>query len=92
MSKPAVSNSSLASLIDPLYRPNATVGSGSTAAAIRQELATGQSVGGAFHSQKATDSIRSLERWLSNNPAALPGDRAAAENIIRDMSNALGGR
>jgi RHS repeat-associated protein len=92
MSKPAVSDPALARLIDPLYRPNATVGSGSTAAAIRQELATGQPVGGAFHSQKAADSIRSLERWLSNNPAARPGDRAAAENVIRDMSNALGGR
>ena len=92
MSKPAVSDPALARLIDPLYRPNATVGSGSTAAAIRQELATGQPVGGAFHSQKAADSIRSLERWLSNNPAARTGDRAAAENVIKDMSNALGGR
>ena len=92
MSKPNVSDPSLARLIDPLYRPNATVGSGSTAAAIRQELATGQPVGGAFHSIKAADSIRALERWLSRNPTARPGDRAAAENVIRDMSNALGGR
>jgi RHS repeat-associated protein len=92
MSKPAVADSSLAKLIDQLYRPNATVGSGSTAAAVRQELATGQPVGGAFHSQKAEDGIRSLERWLSNNPTARPGDRAAAENVVRDMSNALGGR
>jgi hypothetical protein len=71
-----VSDPALARLIDPLYRPNATVGSGSTAAAIRQELATGQPVGGAFHSQTAADSIRSLERWLSNNPAARPPARA----------------
>jgi len=92
MSKPEVSDPALAKLIDPLYRPNATIGSGSTAAAVRQELATGQPVGGAFHSQKATDSIRSLERWLSINPTAMPGDRAAAENIIRDMRDALGGR
>lgn len=92
MSKPTVSDPALARLIDPLYRPNATVGSGSTAAAVRQELASGRPVGGAFHSQKAEDSIRALERWLSNNPTALPGDRAAAENVIRDMTNALGGR
>jgi RHS repeat-associated protein len=92
MSKPAVSDPSLARLIDELYRPNATVGSGSTADAVRQELATGQPVGGAFHSQKAEDSIRSLGRWLSNNPTASPGDRAAAENVIKDMKNALGGR
>ncbi|MBH5403175.1 RHS repeat protein, partial [Bradyrhizobium sp. CNPSo 4010] len=92
MSKPAVSDPELARLLDQLYRPNATVGSGSTAAAIREELKTGQAVGGAFHSQKAGDSIRALERWLSNNLTARPGDRAAAENVIRDMRNALGGR
>ncbi|MFI8384436.1 DUF637 domain-containing protein [Pseudomonas sp. NPDC079086] len=91
MEKPVVSDKKLASLIDPLYRPNATVGSGSTAAAIRQELATGQPVGGAFHSQKATDSIVALQKWLDRNSTAAPGDRAAAENVIRDMSNALRG-
>ena len=92
MSKPTVSDSSLARLIDPLYRSNAAVGSGSTAAAVRQELATGQPVSGAFHSQKAGDSIKALERWLANNPSARPGDKAAAENVIRDMNNALRGR
>lgn len=92
MGKPAVSDPVLSKLVDQLYRPNATVGSGSTAAAVRQELTTNQAVGEAFHSQKAADSIRALEKWLSNNPAARPADRAAAENIIRDMSNALRGQ
>lgn len=92
MSKPAVYDPALARLINPLYRENASIGSGSTAAAVRHELATGQPVGGSFDSQKATNSIRALERWMSNNPTARPGDRAAAENVIRDMSNALNGR
>lgn len=92
MSKPAVSDPVLSRLVDEIYRPLATVGSGSTAAAVRQELSTGQAVGGAFHSQKALDSIRALGKWLANNPTARPGDRAAAENIIRDMSNALRGQ
>ncbi|MNL12229.1 hypothetical protein D3C87_1330920 [compost metagenome] len=91
MSKPAVSDPKLSKLIDQLYRPNAKVGSGSTAAAVRQELATGQPVGDAFHSQKAANYIQALESWLANNPTARPGDRAAAENIIRDMRNALRG-
>jgi hypothetical protein len=30
--------------------------------------------------------------WLSKNPTATPGDRAAAENLIRDLRNALGGQ
>lgn len=90
MSKPSVSDSQLSKLVDGLYRPNAKVGSGSTADAFRHELATGQAVGGRFHSQKGTDSIRALNKWLDNNPKASPGDRAAAETIILDLRNALG--
>jgi RHS repeat-associated protein len=91
MSKPAVSDPKLARIIDPLYRANATVGSGSAAAAVRQELATGLAVGGRFHSQKAADSIKALGKWLDKNPTARPGDIAAAQNVIRDMTNALRG-
>jgi hypothetical protein len=43
-----------------------------------------------FHTQKGRDSIISLERWLTNNPTARQGDRATAENIIKDLYNALG--
>ena len=92
MSRPAASNPELNSLLDKLYRPNAQIGSGSTAAAVRQELATGQPVGGAFHSQKAQESITALQRWLNDNPTAAGADRAATENVIRDMQNALNGR
>ncbi len=92
MSKPATSNPQLTSLIDDLYRENAVVGSGSTAAAVREELLTGRPVGGAFHSQKAADAITSLGKWLEKNPTAALGDRAAAENVIKDMKNALGGK
>ncbi len=30
--------------------------------------------------------------WLSKNPTATPGDRAAAKNLILDLRNALGGQ
>ena len=90
MFKPSVNNPQLQKLINGLYRPNAKVGSGSTADAIRYELSTGQAVGGRFHSQKGTDSIRALEKWLGSNPKASLADRAATENIILDMRNALG--
>jgi hypothetical protein len=92
MEKPIVSDKALSSIVNKLYRPNAKVGSGSTAAAVRQELITGRSVGRAFHSQKATDSIVELQRWLGRNPTASAADRAAAENLIIDMKNALRGR
>lgn len=91
MARPATTDPALTSMIGKLYRPNAQIGSGSTAAAVRQELATGQPVGGAFHSQKAQDAIVALGRWLERNPTASAGDRAAAENVIRDMQNALAG-
>lgn len=90
MSKPSVQDTQLQNLMNGLYRPNAKVGSGSTADAIRHELATGEAVGGSFHSQKGADSIRALEKWLGNNPTARPGDRTAAENVILDLRNALG--
>ncbi|NLX96619.1 MAG: hypothetical protein GXY83_10620 [Rhodopirellula sp.] len=91
MQKPHATNPQLAKYLDELYRPGAKIGSGSTAAAVREELAKGVSVGGRTHSQKAADYIRALQKWLRENPTTRPGDRAAAENVIRDMQNALNG-
>jgi hypothetical protein len=82
MSKPSVEDAQLQNLMNGLYRPNAKISSGSTADAIRHELATGEAVGGRLHLQKGADSIRALEKWLGNNPNARPGDRAAAEDVI----------
>ena len=92
MERPHTANSELSGLMDDLYRPGAKVGSGSTAAAVREELATGAQVGGRSHVQKAGDYARALDDWLRRNPTASPGDRAAAENVARDLRNALGGR
>ncbi|WP_449353642.1 hypothetical protein [Streptomyces shaanxiensis] len=91
MAKPYVQDSTLAKFVDTLYRPGAQIGSGSTAAAVRLELANSVTVGGRTHSQKAKDAITYLQNWLSKNPTAAAGDRAAAENLIRDMLNALNG-
>lgn len=92
MEKPHTTNPGLGATLDRLYRPGATVGSGSTAAAVREESRTGGSVGGKQHTQKAQDSVVELQRWLRQNPTASPGDRAAAENVLRDTQNALNGK
>jgi len=92
MGKPAVNDPKLNKIVDKLYRDNATVGNGSTAAAVRSEKSTGQPVGGKFHTQKAEDTIRELNDWISKNPKATPNDKAVAENLIRDMTNALQGK
>lgn len=44
--KPTAENQKFQNAINQLYRPNATVGNGSTMDAIRHELNTGQLVGG----------------------------------------------
>lgn len=92
MAKPPTKDPELSDIMDRLYRADADIGSGSTAAAIRHELATGKPTREAWHSKKAEDRIRNLERWLRKNPHATHGDRAAAENVIRDMQNALKGQ
>lgn len=91
MDKPATTDPALTRAMDRMYRLGATVGSGSTAAAVRYERATGGTVGGKMHTQKAGEAVLYLQRWLLNNPTASPGDRVAAENVLRDLGDALAG-
>ncbi len=92
MEKPNVKDGNLKNIIDDLYRPNAKVGSGSTADAVRYELATGEKVGGRGHVEKAQTYSKALQDWLNKNPQASSSDRAAAENVLNDMQNALKGK
>ena len=92
MNKPNVENPQLQQMVNELFRDGAQVGNGSTAAAVRFELETGQRVGGAWHSQKAQDKITELTRWLSQNSStARTSDVSAASQLIRDLQNALKG-
>lgn len=94
MGRPHVGDADLAKLINELYRPGAQIGSGNTASAVRFEKLTGQAVGNSFHTQKAEGFVTASEKWLRNyDPAkTTPGDVAAAENVLRDLRNALAGR
>lgn len=92
MERPHVEDPKLSKVMDDLYRPNAKVRSGSTADAVREEMATGKPVGGRWHTQKANEGVTRLDNWLKKNPTASPGDRAAAENVMRDLQDALGGK
>ncbi len=92
MGRPKVHDPKLDKIIGENYREGAKVGSGSTADAVRHELKTGERVGGRLHDQKARDTITTLEKWLKNNPSARPGDRAAAENVLKDLQNSLSGK
>ena len=90
MEKPVVRDKKLQKEINKLYRPNAEVGSGSTAAAIRRESASGLATKGTFHAQKGNNSIAFLEKWLANNPEAAQTDRMAVKSIILDLKDSLG--
>lgn len=90
MQKPVVRDGKLQHIVDDLYRPNSKVGSGSTAAAIRHEQETGLPVGDRFHTEKGEIYRKALTNWLSKNTTAPTPDRAAAENLLKDLHDALG--
>lgn len=91
MSRPPVTDPVLNRYMDELSRANATVGNGSTAAAVRTKLLTGEPVGGVFQSQKAQGIIIAIKKWLENSANAPSADRAAAKNVLRDIQNAFDG-
>jgi hypothetical protein len=73
------------------YRENASIGSGSTADAVRHERRTGERVGGATHTQKAEEGRGRLAEWLEKNPNASAVDREIAEQLHDDLTDALYG-
>jgi hypothetical protein len=92
--RPTVAHPKLQNLVRDLYKgangPN-PIGSGSTADAIRFELACGQQVGGRWHSNKGREYIRALRNWLTKNQNADAADRNIAQQLLDDLVAALGG-
>lgn len=66
------------------------VGNGTTADAVRAELATGQATAGKVHLQKAQDTARGLENWLGRNRGATPHDRRVAQSLYDELIDAMG--
>ena len=60
--------------------------------AIRNEAATGQAVGGTFHTLEGTQYARALESWLGKNPNASAADRSVAQWLLDDLRSALAGK
>jgi hypothetical protein len=92
MGRPATTDPNLSKIMDAANKQNTKVGSGSTADALRSERLDQQRVGGKWHEQKSKDLVIRLRKWLRSNQMASPGDRAAAENVLRDLQNALDGK
>lgn len=91
---PKVTDPKLGNLVNDLYKgakgPN-PIGTGSTADAVRNELATGMATHGKFHSQKAQEYINALSNWRKKNPNASHYDQMVAESLKRDLQSGLGG-
>jgi hypothetical protein len=93
--RPSVSDTRLGNLVENLYKAiksSERVGDGTTMDAIRNEIRTGRPTGGCFHTTKGKETLRGLQNWLRRNPAASGADRSVAENLIRQLDDALGGR
>lgn len=91
---PKVANPKLANLVSDLYkgaRGPKPIGTGSTADAIRHELATGLPTHGYYHSDKGRQYINALNNWLRKNPNADYYDRVVAESLRMDLEAALQG-
>lgn len=76
-------------IVKELYRPNAAVGDGGTADAIRKQIATGELRGGRTHVRKSGERLRQIDRILSKSPNH--PDRALLERLRNDLADALGG-
>jgi hypothetical protein len=90
-----VENLKLKNLVVQLYHGEGIpgqIGTGSTADAIRWERTNKQPLGGVWHAvQKGPDIQRGLTNFLRNFPDASPSDRAVAERLLRDITEALKG-
>ena len=75
-------------IVKELYRPNATVGDGGTADAIRKQIKTGELVGGRDHIRKGRERVRQIERILSKNPNH--PDKDLLKQLRNGLIDALG--
>lgn len=76
-------------IVDELYREGADVGDGGTADAIREQLQSGELVGGRDHIRKGQERLRQIEKILERNPNH--PDRDLLERLRDDLKDALGG-
>lgn len=76
-------------IVRELYRQNAEIGDGGTADAIREELQSGEPVGGRSHIQKGRERLRQIKKILERDPNH--PDQALLERLRDDLEDALGG-
>lgn len=91
---PIVESRKLGNIVENLYKGTKNpdrVGDGTTADAIRFEIATGELTHGRPHQAKGLESERGLSNFLRRNPDASDHDRQVAQQLLDDLSSARGG-
>ena len=88
--RPRAIDSRLENSLRELYRPTDKY-PGGTAAAIREQLATGHLIGGHDHLVKGQERARRLENLLNSGRPLNQVDQAIAVEALMDLLNALGG-
>ena len=84
----SVSNEKLINCIKEMYRPDAVIGDGGLADAIRYEIRTGQLVGGKSHIQKGTERVTNLENIIAKQ-SLTDIDMQIANQLLNNLKNAL---
>ena len=87
LTKPTATNPALHRTIDELFKSKDKI-AGGTASAVRRERATGNPVGGKFHTKKAINSLGRL-RNIIRDQKLTPKDQETAQLLIRDLDDAL---
>ena len=79
-----VQDPKLNGIVDELYRPDATIGDGGTAAVLKDEFSQGSSK----HLQKAQDRLKQFQKLAKSKNLGL-NDMDICENLIYDLENSI---
>jgi hypothetical protein len=93
LATPTVESSRLQNIVNDLYKGTTNpsrVGTGTTADAVRSELESGRPTGGYFHSIKAEQYTRALQKLLTPGGELSVRDRLVAQSLLDDLQGALG--
>lgn len=83
-----ISDPKLKNIANELYRPNAKIGSGSTADVLRYEKLTGELLSKTGHQTKALIYRNTLQKMI-NSGALSPSDYELAKRLLIDLQDAL---
>ncbi len=81
-------DSGLRNIINDLYKETSSFGDGGTADAIEYERATGQTVGGRYHTQKGQEYSKALEKAIGSGRLNA-ADKEIAQNLLDRLKEAL---